>query len=125
MTALLIALDMALILVAARLMGGVFARLGQPAVIGEILTGFLLGLSVLGALPGDPSAALFPEDVRPALKAIGNLGLAIFMCCGYGMATKRGSDRPRLTLTDPPSRKLDSAKTWLAYGEFGSIRREP
>lgn len=60
--------------------GGLVARrLGQPAVIGEILTGVALGPSVLGALPGNITARLFPPDVRPALALLAQLGLIFFM----------------------------------------------
>ena len=60
--------------------GGLVARrLGQPAVIGEILTGVALGPSVLGALPGNITARLFSPDVRPALALLAQLGLIFFM----------------------------------------------
>lgn len=62
-----------------RLVGWVFARAGQPAVVGEIVGGLLLGPSALGLLPGDPSAWLFPSDIQPYLQVIATLGLIIFM----------------------------------------------
>ncbi|MDH4074817.1 MAG: cation:proton antiporter [Acidimicrobiia bacterium] len=40
--------DIAIILVAARLVGGLALRVGQPRVVGEIVSGVLLGPSVLG-----------------------------------------------------------------------------
>ena len=46
-------LDIAIVIVVARLMGRLFVRLRQPAVIGEILGGIVLGPSVLGLLPGN------------------------------------------------------------------------
>jgi Kef-type K+ transport system membrane component KefB len=72
-------LDVAVILVAAWAGGLLFARIGQPAVIGEIAAGIALGPTLLGALPGDPSEALFPADAREVLQLIGQLGLAAFM----------------------------------------------
>jgi Kef-type K+ transport system membrane component KefB len=54
-----------LILGAARVVGSVLARVGEPRVVGEILAGFLLGPSLLGALPGDLTTELFPAEVRP------------------------------------------------------------
>ena len=56
-----------------------FARLRQPPVIGEIIVGILLGPTLLGALPGDPSAALFGPEVRGALQVVGQVALALFM----------------------------------------------
>ncbi len=68
--------DLAVILLIARAMGTVARRLGQPAVIGEIVAGIALGPTVLGVTAG---RFMFPEEVRPSLTAIGNVGLAIFM----------------------------------------------
>ena len=75
----MILLDIAVILVAARVGGVLFERAGQPGVIGEIVAGIALGPTLLGAFPGDPSGELFGEDSRSALDAIGQIGLAVFM----------------------------------------------
>ena len=72
-------LDIAIVVVVARLMGRLFVRLRQPAVIGEILGGIVLGPSVLGLLPGNLPQVLFPADVRPHLTVIAQLGLVLFM----------------------------------------------
>jgi Kef-type K+ transport system membrane component KefB len=72
-------IDVAVILVAARVGGFLFERIGQPGVIGEIVAGIALGPTLLGALPGDPSADLFHADTRSVLSAIGQLALALFM----------------------------------------------
>jgi Kef-type K+ transport system membrane component KefB len=69
----------AVILAVARFVGWVFGRLGQPAVVGEVVGGVLLGPSVLGLLPGDPSALLFPADIQPYLRVIATFGLIIYM----------------------------------------------
>jgi K+:H+ antiporter len=72
-------LDLAVIMVIARLMGRLAVKVGQPAVIGEIIAGILLGPTLLGALPGDLDTALFPPDVRPFLTVLAQLGLVLFM----------------------------------------------
>jgi Kef-type K+ transport system membrane component KefB len=72
-------LDIAIVIAVARLMGRLFVRLRQPAVIGEILGGIMLGPSVLGLLPGNLPQVLFPADVRPHLTVIAQLGLVLFM----------------------------------------------
>ncbi|MEJ3657677.1 cation:proton antiporter [Actinomycetes bacterium KLBMP 9759] len=72
-------LDVAVVVIAARLMGRLFRRMGQPAVIGEIVAGIALGPTLLGAFPGDLDQVLFPPDVRPYLSVISQLGLALFM----------------------------------------------
>lgn len=72
-------LDLAVIVVIARLMGRLARRLGQPAVVGEIIAGILLGPTLLGALPGDLDGKLFPPDVQPYLNVLAQLGLVLFM----------------------------------------------
>lgn len=72
-------LDVAIVVIAARLMGRLFVRIGQPAVIGEIVAGIALGPTLLGLLPGGLDVLLFPPDVRPYLNVVAQLGLALFM----------------------------------------------
>jgi Kef-type K+ transport system membrane component KefB len=68
--------DLAAILLLARGVGIVARRLGQAAVIGEIVAGIVVGPTVLG----DTGARLvFPLGVRPELTAVADVGLAIFM----------------------------------------------
>ncbi len=59
-------LAIAIVVVVARVMGGVARRFGQPAVIGEIIAGILLGPSPAG-VPGDLDEMLFPVEIRPYL----------------------------------------------------------
>ncbi|MEU2389701.1 cation:proton antiporter [Streptomyces sp. NPDC007369] len=59
--------------------GAVVRRLGQPAVVGEILVGIVLGPSLLGWLWPDASRWLLPGEVLPYLGVLGNLGLLVFM----------------------------------------------
>jgi len=75
----MVLLDIAIVIVAARLMGAAFRRIGQPAVLGEITAGVLLGPTLLGAFPGDLDQVLFPADARPFLMVIAQLGLILFM----------------------------------------------
>jgi K+:H+ antiporter len=74
-----IILDIAVIIVVARLFGRLARKLNQPAVIGEIVAGIALGPSLLGLLPGDLDGHLFPTDVIPYLKILSQLGLVLFM----------------------------------------------
>ena len=70
---------LAVILVVARASGAIARRVGQPAVVGEIVAGLALGPSLLGLLPGDLPHVLFPAAVHPVLGAIAQLGLVLFM----------------------------------------------
>ncbi|MEV0741822.1 cation:proton antiporter [Streptomyces sp. NPDC050549] len=71
--------DIALVLVSGALLGRVAQRLRQPAVVGEITAGILLGPSVLGLLPGHLTDRLFPADVRVLLSSVSQVGLVLFM----------------------------------------------
>lgn len=94
-------LDIAIVLVAARLVGALFKRIRQPAVVGEILAGLLLGKSLLGNIPWPSHArhldqVIFPDAARLGLSSLANLGLIIFMfIVGLELNTKliRGNER--------------------------------
>jgi Kef-type K+ transport system membrane component KefB len=76
--------DIALVFVVATLLGAVARKCGQPAVIGQILTGVVLGPSLLGRLPGHPTAHLFPSQALPYLSVLAQVAVAIFMfAVGY------------------------------------------
>jgi len=72
-------IDLAVIVALARIAGRLAVRLGQPAVVGEIIAGILLGPSLLGLFPGDLDSKLFPPDVRPYLNVLAQVGLILFM----------------------------------------------
>ncbi|HEY5972258.1 MAG TPA: cation:proton antiporter [Pseudoxanthomonas sp.] len=75
----LLLVQLALILVAARLCGLVLKRVGQPPVIGEMAAGLILGPIVFGAwLPGI-HAVVFAKQTLPALSGLATLGVALFM----------------------------------------------
>ncbi|MGW7608721.1 cation:proton antiporter [Streptomyces sp. NPDC054766] len=67
------------ILIAGAVLAHLARRVRQPAVIGEITAGILLGPSLLGLLPGNPTQRLFPDEVRPLLSMVAQLGLLLFM----------------------------------------------
>lgn len=69
----------ALVLLVGTALGRLARRVRQPAVIGEISAGILLGPSLLGLLPGDLPQRIFPADVRPLLSAVSQVGLMLFM----------------------------------------------
>ena len=77
---LFLLLNLAIIIIAARGLGGLAVRAGQPAVVGEIVAGILLGPSVLGRIVPEMQAQLFPPDVP--LRQLADLGLIFFMTVG-------------------------------------------
>jgi Kef-type K+ transport system membrane component KefB len=77
LTHVLIAL--AVVIVAARGLGAVFTRLHQPAVIGEVVAGILLGPSLLGRIAPEVSAFVLPAQVAPFLSVIAQVGVILYM----------------------------------------------
>ncbi|HUS24057.1 MAG TPA: cation:proton antiporter [Candidatus Binatia bacterium] len=75
----LLLLQIVVVLSAARLCGFVIGRFGQPAVMGEILAGVLLGPSLLGLVWPEATATLFPPASLPALSLFGQIGALLFL----------------------------------------------
>ena len=72
-------LQLLVILGTARLCGLVLRHFGQPAVIGEMAAGFVLGPVVMGALFPQAHAQLFAPETLPGLASLSELGLVLFM----------------------------------------------
>jgi Kef-type K+ transport system membrane component KefB len=70
---------LAVIAVTARLLGALFGLLGQPAVIGEVIGGILLGPSLLGRIAPTLQATLLPPDVAGFLGVYAQLGVILYM----------------------------------------------
>jgi Kef-type K+ transport system membrane component KefB len=70
-------IDLAIIIAAARAFGALARRCGQPAVIGEVVAGIVLGPTVLGRLFPNVPPALFPPEVP--LRQLADLGLVFFV----------------------------------------------
>lgn len=72
-------LALAVVIVTARAVGALFAYLNQPAVIGEVLAGILLGPSLLGRVAPAASAYLLPPQVAPFLGVLSQVGVVLYM----------------------------------------------
>jgi Kef-type K+ transport system membrane component KefB len=72
-------LAIAAVILAARLVGSVIARLHQPRVMGEVLAGILLGPTLLGEVWPEAKDYLFPADIVPLLSAAAQIGLAFYL----------------------------------------------
>jgi Kef-type K+ transport system membrane component KefB len=104
-------LVLAALVTVARLGGWVAMRVGQPAVLGELLAGILVGPSLLGIVtPGDPMLAMIAEfgvvillfqiglhtdlasllKVGPAAAAVGTVGVVLPFAAGYLLTTALG-----------------------------------
>jgi len=67
------------ILLAAKAVGALLKRMGQPEVIGEMMAGFLLGPIVLGYFFPELHHALFKGDAAIQLKTLSDIGILLFM----------------------------------------------
>jgi Kef-type K+ transport system membrane component KefB len=67
------------IILCARIFGWLFAKMGQPTVIGEILAGIVLGPSLLGSIFPDVYHFLFAKESLGNLYILSQLGLILFM----------------------------------------------
>jgi Kef-type K+ transport system membrane component KefB len=70
-----------LLLLTGRLLGEAMQRLGQPAVMGQLLAGTVLGPSVLGAIWPDLQHAIFPKnpEQKRMLNAVSQLGVLMLL----------------------------------------------
>ena len=74
-------LQLLVLVAAARGLGGLMRRVGQPAVVGELAAGLLIGPSVLGRVAPDVFAFLFPTDPVNSglLLAVSWIGVALLL----------------------------------------------
>ncbi len=73
--------ELVALIVLGRLLGEAMLRIGQPAVMGELLAGILLGPSVLGLIWPDFQHWLFPavKEQKAMLDAISNFGILLLL----------------------------------------------
>lgn len=79
MSLAILLVQIAVILVVARIVGWVFGKLGQPQVVGEMAAGILLGPSLLGWAAPEVSAFIFPPESLGNLGSLSQVGLLLFM----------------------------------------------
>ena len=70
---------LAAIIAACKLVGLIARQLGQAQVIAEMVTGFLLGPSLLGWLAPDVSSYLFRAEAMPVLFGTAQIALTLYM----------------------------------------------
>ncbi|MFV8754867.1 cation:proton antiporter [Nannocystaceae bacterium ST9] len=93
----LLLVQVSVLLLVARFLGEVMRKLGQPAVVGELLAGVVLGPSIFGVLLPDLQASVFPVDQHQAdlLAVVSWLGvLCLLIITGLetdlGLIKRRG-----------------------------------
>ena len=91
-------LALAVIIVVARGLGALFSRIRQPAVIGEVIAGIILGPSLLGRVWPNASAFLLPVAVAPFLSVLSQVGVLLYMFM-VGLELDFGQARTRTHAT--------------------------
>src|SRR5947209_16979219 len=73
--------EIALMLFVGRLLGELMRRAGQPAVMGQLIAGVLLGPSVLGALSPSLQHAIFPDapEQKKMIDAVSQFGVLMLL----------------------------------------------
>lgn len=72
-------LQICIIVLSGRAVGMLLKRLGQPAVVGEIVGGILLGPSAFGYFAPEAFARVFPAQSIGTLQSLSQIGLILFM----------------------------------------------
>src|ERR1700757_1371892 len=80
-TEALFIVQIVLLLVVGRLLGEGMQRIGQPAVIGQLIAGMLLGPSVFGAIWPQAQHAIFPPSgaQKNMIEAVAQLGILMLL----------------------------------------------
>lgn len=94
-------LQLLVVLALAKLAGALLRRIGQPAVIGEMLAGIVLGPSLFGWVWPDLHAAVFPADGLGAFQLVSQLGVLVFMFAAgaeFELSRLRGQRRLALVV---------------------------
>lgn len=74
----------AVIIIAAYVVGAVFRKFRQPEVIGQLFAGIMLGPSLLGRVSDAAEKSIFPSAITPYLNVISQVALVFFLfAIGY------------------------------------------
>ncbi len=78
---MLFIVQLVLLILAGRLLGEVMERIGQPAVVGQLLAGLMLGPSLFGWLWPSAHTVLFPQNTeqKHMLNAVSQLGILLLL----------------------------------------------
>lgn len=127
-TAVLVLVDVALVLVVSGALRRVLGRLRQPPVMADILAGLVLGATLLGTLPGDPSESLFTADARSVLGALGEAAIVAYLFTAAARFDRAALGRERRTVGAVAVGSFvvpGLAGAGLAVAVHGSVANEP
>lgn len=95
-------LQLLIVLASAKAVGALMRFVGQPAVVGEMLAGIVLGPSLFGLLWPQAQAWVFPADSLAGLSLVSQLGVLVFMFAAgaeFDLASLRGQRRRALLIS--------------------------
>lgn len=72
-------MQLLVVIVAGRVIGKLFVRLGLPTVVGEMSAGIVLGPSLFGLLAPDAFGFVFPAESLGTLRLLSQVGICLFM----------------------------------------------
>ena len=118
-------LQIVVVVAAAQIVGAIFRRLGQPAVVGEMMAGLLLGPSLFGRIAPDSFRAVFPVASLDLLNVFSQFGLVVFMfLVGSRLETAHLRANRRLVLiTGYVSMLLPFTSARVGTGSGATVRR--
>jgi len=115
-------LQVMVVLGLAKAAGWVLSRLNQPAVIGEMLAGILLGPSVFGLLLPQAQGWLFPPSSLVSLTHVSQLGVLVFMFAAgaeFNLSRLHGQRRLALVISHAGIALPFALGLLLACGLYG------
>ena len=112
---MLLLLQLALLLIVARLLGELARRVGLPSVVGELLAGVVLGPSLLGAAAPGAFEWLFPAEAeqRHLLEVVSWLGVIMLLV----------EDRKATPTAEGPAEPPPSLRAMLGLMKGAAFRR--
>lgn len=78
-TLLITLIALLMVIAVSRLLGLIFAKLGQPPVIGEVVGGILLGPSFLRGFYPEFTEMMVPQEAMPYLGVLAQIGIILYM----------------------------------------------
>ena len=101
---LIVIIQLIAIILASRIFGSLFRRIGQPLVCGEIAAGLILGPSLFGRFFPELSHSIFNPSVGPIFSIMSQLGLVLLMFLiglefDFGHLKMHGSTAASISLT--------------------------
>lgn len=115
-------LQLLVLLVVAKGAGALLKRLGQPAVIGEMAAGLMMGPLVLGSLLPGLHGALFPASSLGPLGMLSQLGVLMFLLVAGAELDLGAARPPPFRLHRQPRRHCRAIRAGCAAGDLAVSR---